>query len=110
MAIEIKKPGQKPQGKVHIQWSADFAYAVGLIASDGCLSQDLRHVSFVSIDMEQVLNYQKCLDTSCKIGISKSSIGTPAFRVQLSDTDFYKFLVGIGLTPAKSKTIGKLLI
>lgn len=104
------KLGQRPKGKVHIEWSADFAYAIGLIASGGCLSKDERHISFVSKDMDQVLNYQKCLRTSSKIGISKSGMGIGAFRVQFSGAHFYGFLLSIGLTPAKSKTIGKLLI
>ena len=34
----------------------------------------------------------------------------PVFRVQFSDVLFYDFLLTIGLTPAKSKTIGSLKI
>lgn len=28
--------GIKPKGKVKIEWSSNFAYAIGLIVSDGC--------------------------------------------------------------------------
>jgi hypothetical protein len=35
---------------------------------------------------------------------------TKAFRVQISDVDFYNFLISIGVTPAKSKTIREVKI
>lgn len=104
-------PGAKPKGKVKIEWSADFAYAIGLIASDGCLYNDGRHISFVSKDIEQIDNFLKALNIKVHIGISKSSWkGKEAFRVQFSDVLFYEFLNTIGLTKAKSKTIGALHI
>ncbi len=33
----------KPLGRVKIEWSDKFAYAIGLVASDGNLSPDGRH-------------------------------------------------------------------
>src|SRR5262245_38267293 len=40
-----------------IEWSAELAYTVGLIATDGCLSGDGRHLSVVSknIDLLQTV-------------------------------------------------------
>ena len=55
------KRGQTPQGKVDIRWSANFAYAIGLLVTDGNLSSDGRHIIFVSKDMEQINNFLKCL-------------------------------------------------
>ena len=56
------KRGTKPRGKIEIKWSPDFAYVIGLIATDGCLSTNGRHVIFVSKDLEQVENFKKILN------------------------------------------------
>lgn len=105
------KRGSKPEGKVNIKWSPNFAYAIGLLASDGCLSKDGRHVILTSKDIEQLTNFKFCLGLVNKIGRTMSGYNGKAYtRIQFGDILFYKFLVGIGLTPAKSKTIGKLKI
>jgi hypothetical protein len=103
-------PGQKPQGKVKIGWSADFAYAIGLIASDGCLSSDRRHIVFTSKEIEQIDNFQKCLKISCRVGrkARAKEAEKKYFVVQISDVRFYEFLLAIGLHPAKSKTLRKI--
>ena len=62
------KKGVKPMGKVKCIWSAEFAYAIGLIVTDGCLSSDGRHISFVSKDKEQINNFMQCLNLKVKIG------------------------------------------
>lgn len=98
--------GPKPKGKVKIKWSPNFAYAIGLIVSDGNLSSNKRHVVFTSKDKEQIFNFLKALNIKVKIGTSQSSDKNKCFRIQFGDVLFYKFLEGIGITPAKSKTIG----
>lgn len=99
--------GPKPQGKVKIKWSANFAYAIGLIASDGNLSPDERHILFTSKDQEMIANYLKALNISCIVGKKSNGINSDKkyFVVQFSDTVFYKFLESIGITANKSKTI-----
>ncbi len=105
------KRGPKPKGKVLIEWSADFAYGIGLIVSDGCLSKDGRHITFVSKDKEQINNFLKAFKIKIFIGLTFSGYnGMSAYRVQFSDIPFYMFLLSLGITPAKSKTIGKILI
>ncbi len=105
------KQGAKPKGKVKIKWSSNFAYAVGLIVTDGCLSKDGRHILFVSMETEQIDNYMTALGIQNIIGRTTSSFTTKkAFRVQFSDVLFYKFLLGIGLTPAKSLTIQEITV
>lgn len=103
------KRGPKPEGKVKIKWSPNFAYAIGLIVTDGNLSMDGRHLIFVSKDKEQINNYKLCLGLhDIKTGKSFSGYkGSPAYRVQFGDVLFYRFLMSIGITPAKSLTIGK---
>lgn len=103
--------GTKPKGKVKIKWSGPLAYAIGLLATDGNLSCDGRHFDLTSRDLEQVENFLKCLGLKNKIGKKSSSFSKRKyFRVQFGDVNFYKFLLRLGLTPAKSKSIGKLNI
>ncbi|TSC89875.1 MAG: Uncharacterized protein G01um10143_365 [Parcubacteria group bacterium Gr01-1014_3] len=99
----------KPQNKVKIKWSPEFAYAIGLITTDGNLSPDGRHFDFTSQDLEQLENFKKCLNIKNKI--SKKWSGhkhKTVTRLQFGDVNFYKFLLGIGLIPNKSKTLGEL--
>jgi hypothetical protein len=101
------KRGVKPQAKVRIRWSPDFAYAVGLLASDGCLSSSGRHIVLTSTDKDQLENYQKALGIRMHIGRVKNK-SSGAMRVQLGDVLFYRFLMNIGLMPNKSLVIGKI--
>lgn len=103
------KRGPKPKGKVKLVWSPKFAYAIGLLVSDGSLSIDGRHISFTSKDLEMIENYQHALQIDVRIG--KKSSGHQSVKkyyvVQFGDVLFYEFLQKLGLTPNKSKTIGK---
>lgn len=104
--------GRKPLGKVSTQWTADLAYAVGLIASDGSLSKNGRHINLTSKDLEQVENFRNCLGLTAKIG-TKGRGGDDFrryYQVQFGDVLFYRWLLSIGLTPAKSLTIGALVV
>lgn len=106
------KRGTKPQGKVEIRWSQDFAYVIGLIATDGCLYNDKRHISFVSADLDLVKLFKKILKLKVKTGLKLSKKGnmnrTP--HVQFGDVLFYQFLESIGITSAKSLTISEIKI
>lgn len=97
------------QNKVNIKWSPDFAYAIGLLASDGYLSKDGRHIGIKSKDLEMVNNFRKALGIKNKIGRGVRGYETVKkyFYVQFGDIIFYRFLNGIGLTVAKSRTIRK---
>lgn len=94
-----------------IRWSPNFAYAVGLITTDGCLSKDGRHIDFTSKDLEQIQNFRKILKLKNKIGLKSSGTSTRKYyHVQFGNIKLYKFLLAIGLSPAKSKTINELTI
>ncbi len=104
--------GPKPRRK-GIVWSADFAYAVGLIASDGNLSPDGRHFTFVSKDKEQINNIKKCLGITAQESqrpYGKDWSGPLYYRLQWGDVTLYDFLLSIGLTANKSLTLGELKI
>ena len=92
------------------QWSPETAYVVGLIATDGNLSGNGRAVSITSKDLDLLETVRACLDLRTRISPVKGGYGTTCYRVQWSDRRFYGGLVGIGLTPAKSLTLGPLVI
>jgi hypothetical protein len=100
----------KPLGKVKIEWSVEFAYAIGLLASDGCLSSSQRHITMVSKDREMLENFKKCLGIQNPIRNHYSGAGDINLRVQFGDIRFYQFLNAIGMTSNKSKTIGALQV
>ncbi|OGN13976.1 MAG: hypothetical protein A3J47_04250 [Candidatus Yanofskybacteria bacterium RIFCSPHIGHO2_02_FULL_43_22] len=99
--------------KVKIEWSPKFAYAIGLITTDGCLCNDSRHIDFTSKDEELVMKFKECLGIKNKVGVKYRGRDsycreTKYFRIQLGDRNFYDFLLSIGLSPRKSKSIGSL--
>ena len=100
----------KPLGKVKIEWSPNFAYAIGLLTTDGNLSPDGRHINITSKDMELISTFKKCLKLSNKIGRKArgSSKEKKYYVMQFGDVTFYKFLLGIGLMPNKSKVLGNI--
>ena len=97
--------GVKPKGKVKLKWSANFAYAIGLIVTDGCLYNDGRHINLVSKDTDQLENFLKCLKITSKISRHDSGSDKVNWRVQIGDVNFYRFLESVGITRAKSKTL-----
>ena len=102
----------KRLGKVKIEWSPRFAYAIGLIVTDGNLSIDRRHIDFTSKDRDLVVTFKKCLGLKNKIGKKARAREDVKkyYRVQFGDRNFYEFLLSIGIIPAKSKKLGELQI
>ena len=102
----------KPKGRVSRVWTADLAYAVGLIATDGNLSPDKRHINFTTKDEGLAKTFREATNLNVKIGRKSRKKGGEKkyFVVQFGDVLFYSFLLNIGLTPRKSTTIGKLNI
>ena len=93
-------------------WSNNFAYAVGLMTSDGNLSKDGRHLIFVSKDLEQIKNFINILHLTSKVGLKKGGYAQVKkyYFVQFSNIKLYRFLISIGLCPKKSKILKELLI
>lgn len=103
--------GPKPKGKVKIKWSPNFAYAIGLLVTDGSVSKNGRHIIFVSKDREQLDNIMEALNIRVLISCTVSGYtNRKVTRIQFSDALFSDFLVGIGVTSNKTKTIGEVKI
>ena len=97
---------------MEIRWHADLAYIVGLITTDGSLSIDGRHINLTSKDIEQIETFAKILHLNNKVGIKKSSYNPNGryYQIQFGSVRFYKFLVKVGLTPNKTKTLTSLKV
>lgn len=104
--------GPKPKPLELIVWTPELAYAVGLIATDGCLYNDGRHINFTSKDLQLINLFKKCLHLKNRVGIKKSGFAPDRmyYNLQFGNVSLYKFLLSIGLTSAKSKTMGAIKV
>lgn len=107
-------------------WSPEFAYVVGLIASDGNLQSNSNEVRLASTDREIVDHYCRCLGlrpddvsaeewgdlqaTQVHIRIEQRASYKKQYHIIFSDHLYRARLEEIGLTPNKSNTIGALSI
>jgi len=93
-------------------WNSNLAYAVGLLTTDGNLSRDRRHITFVSTDLELIKTLEKCLGKNNKISkdLPARFSKKQAYRVQIGDVVLYDWLKKIGLTPNKSLSVGKIKV
>ncbi|MDO8577255.1 MAG: LAGLIDADG family homing endonuclease [Candidatus Wildermuthbacteria bacterium] len=104
-------PAQRLPDK-DFDWTPSLAYVLGLLATDGCLSKDGRHIIMRSSDIQLLDTFKKCLNISSKItetfnnGFAKK----PSYRIQPSMVQFYRWLLRIGLFPAKTYTIGAIAV
>ena len=103
------KRGPEPKRTINEKWSSSLAYAIGLLATDGCMLPG-HGIDLTSKDKEQLNNFKKCTGITTKISIKYNGMGMQYLRVQFKNVFFYNFLLSIGLTPAKSKTLGPIKI
>lgn len=89
-------------------WSSKLAWAVGIIATDGNLTRGKAKMCVPSKDLDllELLRESLGLDKQ----IARRSGPRVAYQLQWGSRAFYDWLVGIGLTPAKSLTLGALKI
>jgi hypothetical protein len=104
------KRGPQPKKIIDTKWRPNLAYAIGLLATDGCLSKDNLLIDLTSKDREQLDNFSKCVGVNFKIGNKWNSTGDGCLRIQFKNRIFYDFLLSIGLTPKKSLTMRRLNI
>ena len=88
-------------------WTPTLAYAVGLLATDGCQT-DGRHIAFPSADRELVEILLRCLSKTNKVAEVRTRTGGIVYRTQFGDVLFCRWLSNIGVTPRKSLTLGPL--
>ncbi len=93
--------------RVKIKWSSKFAYAIGIIATDGCLHPNGRKIFLSSKDLEMIENFRYALGVKNKIGRYARGGETEKryYNINVGDKNFWNFLFKLGITPKKSKTI-----
>jgi hypothetical protein len=110
LGVRVRPRGPDVPRSSSIDWSPEVAYAVGLIATDGNLSRDGRHLTMSSKDVGLLETFRSCLGLRAQISKARGGSGSRSHCIQWSHRSFYEFLVSIGLTPAKSLTLGPLRI
>jgi hypothetical protein len=90
--------------------SPNVAYAVGIIATDGNLSKRRGRLTVVSKDTELLDTVRLCVQVTASIAPHASGYGGPCYHVAWTDRGFYDALLAIGLTPAKSRTLGAVMV
>ena len=88
-------------------WTPNLAYAIGLLTTDGCLSNDGRHIIMRSSEIKLLKTFKQCLDINNKIGKTRNG-NIISYRVHFGNIQFYNWLLKIGLFPAKSYTIAEI--
>jgi hypothetical protein len=87
------------------EWTPEVAYTVGLIATDGCLSRDGRHLCMTSKDIDLLETVKRCLGVQTRI-----TKNTGCYRLQWGSVRMFRWLCDSGLMPAKSLRLGPLRI
>jgi hypothetical protein len=90
-----------------IEWSPTFAYAMGLLATDGAIVRG-RTISFPSADRELVEHVLRCLGKHNTISEFRTKSGNIAYRTQIGDVALCRWLPTIGITPRKSLVLGRI--
>ncbi len=105
--VSPEQDRRRKSAPVDTRWTPILAYAVGLMATDGCVA-DGDHISFPSADRELVEIFARCLGKANVIAEITTLAGGHAYRIQFGDVAFCRWLASIGITPRKSLTIGAL--
>ncbi len=92
------------------RWSPELAYVVGLIATDGNLGRKRTVITIVSKDVDLLETVRACLDLTTPIKAHSGGFGNRCRHLSWHDRDLYAWLHEIGLTPAKSLTLGPLAV
>jgi hypothetical protein len=88
-----------------IAWTPEFAYAMGLLATDGAIVGG-RTISFPSADRELVEHVLRCLGKKNTVSEFRTETGNIAYRTQIGDVALCRWLPTIGILPRKSLVLG----
>ncbi len=93
-------------------WNPNIAYVVGLIATDGNISNDGRHIWLTSTDKQLLNTFRKCLRIKNRICINPpgSYSRKTCYRISFCNKNFYRWLLQIGLYPNKTLSLSKIKI
>lgn len=89
-------------------WTAPVAYAVGLLATDGCVLSTRPITLFTSKDRDLVVLLLRAFEVERPIYTTRSGFGTSAFQTAIYGRDLHDWLISVGVMPRKSLTLGPL--
>ncbi len=100
-----------PQWKRHVYaatraWTPGLAYVMGLMATDGNLARHHGRLALSSNDTEMLDIVRRYLEIAAPV----RPYAKGCHHIQWIDHDLYDWLLEVGLSPAKSLTIGSLRI
>lgn len=107
--VPAQNDGRRRASPASTEWTPTLAYAVGLLATDGCQT-DGRHLAFPSADRELVDILLGCLGRTNKVSAVRTRTGGVVYRTQVGDVLLCRWLHGVGVTPRKSLTLGGLVV
>lgn len=96
--------------KLPLEWSETMAYVVGLMATDGCLISNRRHLNFKSEDEQLVRTFLECLGRPMRYSPVRTGTGNTVYVSQFSDVRFWRWLSEVGLSPRKSLVLGAISV
>ncbi len=112
MGVQVPSPALilMLKDNINYRWTPELAYAVGLIATDGNLSKDKRHILFTTTDLQLAKIFKKCLGLKNKIMVTPpSGFGKKlAYRINFGNVKFYRWLIKIGLAVNKTHLIKRM--
>ena len=85
-------------------------YLVGLIATDGCLSSDGRHIDITAKDRDFLVGLVRLCGLRNKVTEKRGFGDKISHHIQFSNRTFYDFLLSIGLMQRKSKTLKEVVV
>ena len=92
---------------VSFAWTSGLAYVIGLMATDGNLSSNGRALCLTSKDVDLLESVRDVLTLRAPITPHRGGFAD-AYRLQWTNRALHLWMQSIGLTPAKSLTIGRL--
>lgn len=113
LGIRVRPRGPIPSSTFAddpVAWTADLAYVVGLIATDGNLSKRRGRIAIMSNDWDLLDLVRRRLQVSAAIRPHRGGYGTRCHHLAWSDHRLYDWLAEVGLTPAKSLTLGPITV
>lgn len=97
-------------GSVAREWSAELAYVVGLIATDGNLGRRRPVITIVSKDADLLETVRRCFGLTTPMRKHRGGYGHDCSHLRWQDRALYEWFCEIGLSPAKSLTLGPLAV
>ena len=76
------------------------------MVTDGCLSKDGRHIVMHSAEPQLLKAFHQCIKT--RANITKQKGKHTSYKIQVGDIQLYNWLMSIGLSPAKTYSIGSI--